>query len=320
MNIITREANVNALRQVESLDTLLFEGEVNAHMFRIKPVEGIDFTGATIVGTFLRADNQRVQVETGAVVDGNAEITLTAGCYAVPGRYRWTIYMVTADETACIYAACGTVQSTQGSGTAGDTEPIIEPTAPDLTPITDRLTAVEGRYWGEFGASLTAGGVTITQEGPYITLNGTSTGAYVKMDGGLTAGTFSALTSMDQAGRFAAGSAPRISFSSVSGSYTEEQSDGITPSSPYGPFAIRIVSTDSGFNNTTLSPRGFNAFGAVSIDAGTFGLILILTANYTFDHYRVYVAAEDTNLYHAESERLINKITALEARVAALEG
>ena len=143
MNIITREANVNALRQVENLDVLLFEGEVNAHMFRIKPVEGIDFTGATIVGTFLRSDNQRVQVETGAVVDGNAEITLTAGCYAVPGRYRWTIYMVTADETACIYAACGTVQATQGSGTAGDTEPIIEPTAPDLTPITDRLDALE---------------------------------------------------------------------------------------------------------------------------------------------------------------------------------
>lgn len=143
MNIITREANVNALRQVENLDVLLFEGEVNAHKFVIEPVEGISFDGATIVGTFLRADNQRVQVETGAVVDGNAEITLTAGCYAVPGRYRWTIYMVTADETACIYAACGTVQSTQGSGTAGDTEPIVEPTAPDLTPITDRLDALE---------------------------------------------------------------------------------------------------------------------------------------------------------------------------------
>lgn len=143
MNTITRKANANALRQVETLYVLLFEGEVNAHKFVIEPVEGISFDGATIVGTFLRADNQRVQVETGAVVDGNAEITLTAGCYAVPGRYRWTIYMVTADETACIYAACGTVQSTQGSGTAGDTEPIIEPTAPDLTPIENRLSALE---------------------------------------------------------------------------------------------------------------------------------------------------------------------------------
>lgn len=143
MNIITRKANANALRQVENLDVLLFEGEVNAHKFIIEPVEGISFDGATIVGTFLRADNQRVQVETGAVVDSNAEITLTANCYAVPGRYRWTVYMVTADETACIYAACGTVQATQGSGTAGDTEPIIEPAAPDLSAIEYRLDSLE---------------------------------------------------------------------------------------------------------------------------------------------------------------------------------
>lgn len=183
MNIITRKANASALRQVENLDVLLFEGEVNAHKFVIEPVEGIDFTGATIVGTFLRADNQRVQVETGAVVDGNAEITLTAGCYAVPGRYRWTIYMVTADETACIYAACGTVQSTQGSGTAGDTEPIIEPAGDNTEDLQAAIEFLHGLNHGADG-SVTVNGVTITRKGFVYTLNGTATATiYVHLNG-----------------------------------------------------------------------------------------------------------------------------------------
>lgn len=183
MNIITRKANANALRQVENLDVLLFEGEVNAHMFRILPVEGIDFTGATIVGTFLRSDNQRVQVETGAVVDSNAEITLTAGCYAVPGRYRWTVYMVTADETACIYAACGTVQATQGSGTAGNTEPIIEPAGGDTEDLQAAIEFLHGLNHGADG-SVTVNGVTITRKGFVYTLNGTATAAiYVHLNG-----------------------------------------------------------------------------------------------------------------------------------------
>ena len=321
MNIITRKANANALRQVENLDVLLFEGEVNAHKFQIEPVEGIDFTGATIVGTFLRSDNQRVQVETGAVVDGNAEITLTANCYAVPGRYRWTVYMVTADETACIYAACGTVQATQGSGTAGDTEPIIEPAAPDLTPITGRLASVDGKYWGPYGASLTVDGVTITQNGPFLTLNGTTTaGAYVKLDGGLTTGKYSDLAAMAQAGHYADGSAPMVSFDPIDGSYSAVESGGITPPSPYGGFAIVILSTDSVFNNTRLSPNGPFGMGKTVSEAGTYGFILMLIANHTFDNYRIYLAVEDANRYHFLKDSLDTRFAALEARVAALEG
>jgi len=183
MNIIPRKANANALRQVENLDILLFEGEIAAHQFVIEPTDGVSFTGAQIVGIFLRADNQRVEVENGTVTGGNAVITLTASCYAVPGRFKWTVYAVTASETVCIYAAAGTVYSTRGTEEAGDTEPIVEP---DTGNVADLQTAIEFLHGLNHGTdgSVTVNGVTITRKGFVYTLNGTATATiYVHLNG-----------------------------------------------------------------------------------------------------------------------------------------
>ena len=317
---IKRKMNTDALRQVEPLNVLLFEGEVNAHQFLIEPADGVSFAGAAVTAFFVRADNQRVDL-TGAVTgEGEAAVTLGPNCYATPGRYRLTIFVTIGEETAAVYACCGSVQPTRGSEVAGDTEPIVEPTAPDLTPITDRLTSIDGKYWGPYGASLTVDGVAITQQGPFLTLNGTTTtGAYVKLDGGLTTGKYSDLVAMAQTGNYADGSAPKVSFVEISGSYTSVESDGITPSSPYG-FAIVMLSTDSAFNDMRFSPNGPFGIGKIVSEAGTYGFILMLIANHTFDNYRIYLAVEDANRYHFLKDSLDSRYAALEARVAALEG
>lgn len=141
---IKRKMNTDALRQVEPLNVLLFEGEVNAHQFLIEPADGVSFAGAAVTAFFVRADNQRVDL-TGAVTgEGEAAVTLGPNCYATPGRYRLTIFVTIGEETAAVYACCGSVRPTRGSEVAGDTEPIVEPGV----PIGDRLDAIEAHLDG----------------------------------------------------------------------------------------------------------------------------------------------------------------------------
>lgn len=144
---IKRKMNTDALRQVEPLNVLLFEGEVNAHQFLIEPADGVSFAGAAVTAFFVRADNQRVDL-TGAVTgDGEAAVTLGPNCYATPGRYRLTIFVTIGEETAAVYACCGSVQPTRGSEVAGDTEPIVEPVTVDLSGIEDRLDVLDSAYY-----------------------------------------------------------------------------------------------------------------------------------------------------------------------------
>lgn len=186
MNIITRAMNANALRQVEPLDTLLFEGEVNAHQFVITPAAGVSFEGASVMAYFVRSDTQRVDL-TGQVSGGNAVVTISGNCCAVAGRYKLTIFAVTADETAAIYACAGTVQGTRGSEVAGDTEPIVEPASPsavesevnDMTKLlwaSSHLSAIwdeDLSYEAAADGSITANGVTITRTKGVIEIHGT---------------------------------------------------------------------------------------------------------------------------------------------------
>lgn len=183
---IRRPVNPNALRQVENLAVTLFEGEVNAHKFIVTPGEGISFTGATPVAFFVRADNQRVDL-TGALNGDNLEITLSANCYAVPGRYKLTIFAQTEAETAAVYACAGTVQGTRGSEVAGDTEPIVEPAqgvdAETLEMIDTAMQAIHGLYHGNDGTQ-TLNGLTVTRKGFLYTFNGTPTGrVFVRLNG-----------------------------------------------------------------------------------------------------------------------------------------
>ena len=127
MILIERTMRTDALRQVEQLGKLLFEGEENAHEFVISPAAGISFSGYEVTARFVRADGQNV-APGGTVTGGSASVVLTPACYAVPGGFSLYIYLVGVSETVCIYACAGQVIATVGAnGTAGEVpEPIIE--------------------------------------------------------------------------------------------------------------------------------------------------------------------------------------------------
>ena len=149
MITIERAMRAQALRQVEALSVLLFEGEVAAHEFVIAPETGMDFTGCAVTARFVRADGQNVAIN-GTLTDGSACVTLTASCYASPGAYKLFIYVTDANETVCVYACAGQVLSTVGAnGTAGGAESIIDPVA--VTGLTVNAAAA-GNDWDEWQA------------------------------------------------------------------------------------------------------------------------------------------------------------------------
>lgn len=129
MIIIEATMRPDALRRVEPMAALLFQGEVNAHQIRVRPVAGVDFSGKSIVAKFLRADGERVEPQgTVDATTGKAVLTLTSGCYAAFGVFKLFIFAADANETVCIYSCTGEVIRTQGTGTAADpATPIVQP-------------------------------------------------------------------------------------------------------------------------------------------------------------------------------------------------
>lgn len=149
MIIIERTMTAAPLRDVEALAVLLFEGEQNAHQFKINPPERITFSGYAVTARMIRSNQTDVAVTGWLDAHGRANIVLTPGCYAVPGNYRLFIYVKNPTEgdekTVCIYACTGTVVPTVGkNGPAPATPEIIE-TYPEgaLDALAERVTAVE---------------------------------------------------------------------------------------------------------------------------------------------------------------------------------
>lgn len=122
-NIIKRVWNQNKMVNIEALQGMTFQAESGGHTFQIS---GVNDTGAsvplsgTVSGVFMRPDRADIAL-TGVVSNGVASITLTSGCYAVPGRFGLTIFLTSGGQTTAIYAAVGTVSVTSGGGVAGDT-------------------------------------------------------------------------------------------------------------------------------------------------------------------------------------------------------
>ena len=145
MITITRQMTKNAIKNIEDLKVILFEGEVNAHKFVIEPTDGISFSGYSVTAKFVRPDDTNVTVA-GNVTNGNANLTLTAGCYQATGYYKLFIYVVKENvETVCIYACTGPVVSTVGqNGQAPVPDSEIETYSDELVEdLTDRVEALE---------------------------------------------------------------------------------------------------------------------------------------------------------------------------------
>ena len=122
-NIIKRVWNQNKMVNIEGLSGAAFQAESGGHTFQIS---GIDDTGTTVAlsgtvtGVFRRPDNADIAL-TGSASGGVASVTLTDDCYAVPGRFGLTVFVTSGGQKTAVYAAIGTVASTNGGAVAGDT-------------------------------------------------------------------------------------------------------------------------------------------------------------------------------------------------------
>lgn len=148
--VIKRAWNKNKLVKVEDLTGMTFQAESGGHTFEIS---GVDDTGAavslsgTVEARFLRADNAEIIIS-GAVSSGNASATLSAACYAIPGRFLLTVYVTSGGQKVAVYAATGSVVAT--SGTAGGSIPPLvtdsiiagDVTVNGVLDVTNRRTNV----------------------------------------------------------------------------------------------------------------------------------------------------------------------------------
>jgi len=147
--IIERAMTDAPLRDVEALPVLLFEGEVNAHQFRIVPPDPVSFADMAVTARVIRADQQEVAITGWLDERGRANIVLTAGCYVIPGNYKLFMYAVQSAEgnekTVCIYACTGTVIDTVGANGAAPEPPEIIETYGDgeIEALEARIAAVE---------------------------------------------------------------------------------------------------------------------------------------------------------------------------------
>lgn len=107
----------------EVLPNALFEGEAHAHIFQLYRLDGEPITGA-ITGKCLRPDQKDVDFE-GQIVDGEAVISLSAGCYQVPGIVTISIYVTSGEVVDCVYQCRARVHPTNG-GTHIDGGNVIE--------------------------------------------------------------------------------------------------------------------------------------------------------------------------------------------------
>ena len=232
---IKRTMIANAPQQIEDMSILLFEGEAYAHRFLIAPPPGISFSGCEVTARFVRADHQNVAVGGSVSSQGEACVVLTPACYAVPGYYKLFIYVVSNQETVCVYACTGPVQATVGAnGSAGEIpEPIIESYGGG---------SGDSRYRFEGGpnGTYTKNGVTITNDGRLYTLSGTgdSTGlaSIAVLDGCVNASEKEAVAHLKKGHSYR--------FSMQVSKYPTYQSDGETLND-YSAFVLYLMKGDS---------------------------------------------------------------------------
>ena len=93
-------------------DALMVSGDVGAHTWRLTVLDNgvpADLSGATITGSFLRADGNTVLVS-GSVSGNIAIVTLTDVCYAVEGKLVGTMRAVISGATITLAAVVYTVK------------------------------------------------------------------------------------------------------------------------------------------------------------------------------------------------------------------
>lgn len=157
---------------VDDLSGCAFTGENAAHTFEIsgKNASGAVAISGTIAGKFLRSDNVTVPV-TGTASDGVASITLTEDCYAVPGRFIFSVYANDGTHNICIYCGVGNVLRTD-SGEYEGGEIIM-----DVTALMNAIETAVATIPADYSTLLAAIAPTFSTSTAY------PAGSYVWYDG-----------------------------------------------------------------------------------------------------------------------------------------
>lgn len=118
----------------------LLTGDKQAHTFRIavrRSGADVALSGAGASGYFIRADGVTVPI-TGSVSGSAASVTLTEGCYNVPGRFQLVVKLALAGETSAVFWADGAVA-------ASSTDAILdeEGVIPSLDELLAQIAATE---------------------------------------------------------------------------------------------------------------------------------------------------------------------------------
>lgn len=163
-------------------DALMVSGDVGAHTWRVAVLDNgnpVDLSGATITGSFLRADGNTVLVS-GSISRNIASVTLTDVCYAVEGKMKGTIKMTKSGTVITLAAVIFTVSLfTSGSvidpgvayadfqidaspaGTYADLAALIA-ADPDHSKIY--ITRDDGNWCYHNGTTWVAGGVYMASD------------------------------------------------------------------------------------------------------------------------------------------------------------
>lgn len=129
------------------------EADVNENRFGFRCLrngEPVSLTGTAVLGHFIRADGNTVQL-TGEVDGDTAFVTLPATCYAVEGQFTLAIKLSGGGVTGTIRIVDGTVVSTTNGA-------VIDPgnVIPDLTDYLAVVEDAEEAAETVFGISVTA--------------------------------------------------------------------------------------------------------------------------------------------------------------------
>ena len=137
----------------------LLTGDSQAHTFRIavsRSGQAVPLAGAGVSGYFIRADGVTVPI-TGSASGSIASVTITDGCYNVPGRFQLVVKLSLSGETSTVFWGDGAVASSRTDAVLDD-EDII----PSLDELLAQIAATEEAAAHANSAASTASGAAST--------------------------------------------------------------------------------------------------------------------------------------------------------------
>lgn len=141
---LRRPWKAESLLKVDDLTGHTFLGESAAHTFEIYDADGGALSG-TVSATVLRSDGGTVWISDGSIVDGEVHVTLSAQCYAIPGRIVISIYLTSGTVTTCIYCGVANVNRNR-SDTAVDPGTIMPSVADLIARIEAAVNSIPADY------------------------------------------------------------------------------------------------------------------------------------------------------------------------------